>query len=110
VLGAHVPELFELGIPARTGVAPAARHVGTFGSAAWSVTIRCGNDGLELHVRRRGERDVRRASLQHAAGGVWFPRPAVHAFPHVELVALDCGSEYLWNGRFALRRIDGGTA
>lgn len=106
VFGAELPELFDLRIPARQSVVPRSAHVGTFASAAWRVAIRERNGGLELRARTRGERDGRCASLQRAAGGVLFTRPIVDPFPHVELVRLESGSTYLWNGRFVLRRVD----
>jgi CubicO group peptidase (beta-lactamase class C family) len=104
VFGPLAPELFDLRIPARPSVVQAGQHVGAFGSAAWRVAIHGRDDGLELRVRRRSERGVRRASLHHRAGGVLFTRPTIESFPHVEVVTPDSESAYLWNGRFVLRR------
>lgn len=105
VFGAHLPELFDLRIPARQRVAPPSAYVGSFASAAWSVAIAERNGGLELCARRHDVRDAQRASLLHAGGGVLLTRPAVDPFPHVEIVQLHAGSAYLWNGRFVLRRV-----
>ena len=110
VFGAHLPELFDLRITAQPNVARIGPLVGTFGSAAWSVAIRRSRGGLELRVRRRGKPGVSRAVLQPSAGRVWFARPAVVPFPHVEIVTLESGTDFLWNGRFVLRKIDRASA
>jgi hypothetical protein len=102
VFGARLPELFDLHLPARPSAAALGDQNGTFASAAWHVKIH----DRKLYVRRRGERSVRHASLQHVAGGVSFTRPVVESFPHVEVVAPDSEGVYLWNGRFVLRESD----
>ena len=105
VLGYHLPELFDVRVPARSSAATAAEPSGTFGSAAWRVAIHGRDGGLELSARRRSERRVRHTRL-HPLGGVLFTRPTVAAFPHVEIVVPDSERTYLWNGRFVLRRIE----
>jgi len=98
VFGAHLPELFDVRLPAGPGTCPSCDDICVFDSAGWHAEIRAG----ELYVQRRGGRAVR-ASLRHVGGGVSFTRPAVDSFPHVELLARG-PNVYLWNGRFVLRR------
>lgn len=110
MLGAALPELFDLRMPAllRCG-APfdPERYVGRYGSAAIDVEVVRAGDALELcvHDRARGLRQ--RSALAPAADHVFFTRPPVpESFPYVQLVAAH-GDEfgYLWNGRFVLPRL-----
>jgi len=106
VLGCHLPELFDVRIPARPSAATAAEPSGTFGSAAWRVAIQGRNGGPVLSARRPSEHRVQRARLHPLGGGVLATRPSLASFPHVEVVTPDSEGTYLWNGRFVLRRIE----
>jgi hypothetical protein len=101
VLGGYLPELFELKIPARPN-ATVGPPIGTFGSAAWRVDIQPVRGESVLRARRLDRSDEAWAALRAGVPGVWFTRPVLSAFPHIELVEHE--REYLWNGRFLLPR------
>ncbi len=101
VFGAHLPELFELKIPARR-TAILGRPTGAFRSAAWRVDVHDVDDELELRARRADTAEECSAVLRAVVPGLWLTRPVLSVFPHVEVVELD--RAYLWNGRFVLPR------
>lgn len=101
VFGAYLPELFELKVPACPN-AILQPPIGAFRCAAWRVEIHEAGGDAELRARQSGTADERSAALHAVVPGLWLTRPALAAFPHVELVERD--RAYLWNGRFVLPR------
>lgn len=111
LVGAALPELFDVRMPVRGTSVDFDDCVGRYASAAWSVDVESTPAGLELRARRRGERGARseRVPLRAAEGGLFFPQCAISdSFPYVQFVAPRHAAcdRYLWNGRFVLRKLD----
>jgi hypothetical protein len=108
VFGDVLPELFDWRPPRPAQAAAACdRGIdgGGYASARFDARVATGGDGLELRVHDRLRAVTERAQLAPAAAGLFFARSStIESFQYAQLVSA-CGGEFLWNGRFVLRRL-----
>ena len=110
VFGARFPELFEQRARLPTAPQPADdAGAGIYEQAARVVAVTSTPRGFCAEAWERDDRGVRcgseaRASLVRTRG-VLFAQPASELLPYAQHVTGANGAEWLWNGRWVLRRI-----
>jgi hypothetical protein len=116
LFGRIFPELVDFRIPPTLDAERACRldldrYVGVYRSAARSVQISRVGERLHLRSQQLDRNGARRhdagAALRAAANDVFFAQPAdIDSFTCVQFISPRSGRfDYLWNGRFVLRRI-----
>jgi CubicO group peptidase (beta-lactamase class C family) len=111
LFGRVFPELFEGRHRVPAARAPGADAAfGVYAQAARVIAISSTEhtliaDGWERDEHGAAKTPAAQASLV-ALGDVLLARPATELMPYLQRVAGEQGADWLWNGRFVLRRID----